>query len=80
MYGLKEVYKLNKKLPLYKCKDLINNAKFALVINNITEDVKVFTTLRRKQAKRQVLTFLKKAKLKQYGIKEGNYFIILDNI
>ena len=80
MYGLKQVYKINKNLPFYKCKDLINNAKFAMVVDNQKEECKLFTTLKRKQAKEQVNDFLENVKLKQQGIRKGNYFIVLDNI
>ena len=78
MYGLRQVYRLNKNLPFFKCKDLINNAKFALVMNE-TKGI-IFTTLRRNQAKLEINNFLEKLKSTKKAIKYGQYFIILDNI
>ena len=80
MFGLKQVYKLNKNLPFYKCKDLMNNAKFALVVDTEKECATMFTTLRRNKAQKQVMSFLKYLESKPKGIRKSNYFIILDNI
>lgn len=78
MYGLKQVYKLNKNLPFYKCKDLMNNAQFALVVDE--NEATIFTTLRRNQARKEFDKFLEHLKNTTQGIRQGNYFIILDNI
>ncbi len=80
MFGLQQVYKLNKNLPFYKCKDLMNNAKFALVVDNKKETAIMFTTLKRNQAKKEIYNFLEYLKTKPNGICENNYFIVLDNI
>mgnify|MGYP006987472500 CR=1 FL=1 len=80
MYGLKQVYKLDKNLPFFKCKDLMNNAKFIAVINSTENTGTIFTTLRRNPARKELDKFLEHLKNATQGIRQGNYFIILDNI
>ncbi len=80
MFGLKQVYKLNKNLPFYKCKDLMNNAKFALVVNTEKGSATMFTTLKRNQAKKEINDFLEYLKNAKRCIELDNYCIILDNI
>lgn len=80
MFGLKQVYKLNKNLPFYKCRDLMNNAKFALVVDTEKETATMFTTLKRNQAKKEIYNFLEYLKNATKCIKRNNYCIILDNI
>lgn len=80
MFGLKQVYKLDKNLPFFKCKDLMNNARFIAVINDRKEKCAVFTTLKRNQAKKEINSFLEHLKNTTQGVRQGDYFIILDNI
>lgn len=57
MFGLKQVYKLDKNLPFFKCKYLMNNARFIAVINSTENTGAIFTTLRRNQAKKNFINF-----------------------
>lgn len=80
MYGLKEVYELDKKKNLYKCKGLINNAKFAFIADKTKNKSYIFTTLKRKDAKKEIYNFLECLENVRYLIEMNDLFIILDNI
>ncbi len=80
MFGLKQVYKLDKNLPFFKCKYLMNNARFIAVINSTENTGAIFTTLRRNQAKKELYKFLEHLKSTTKCIKQNDYCIILDNI